>query len=367
MNIYNKFKKFLLSNISSDRFKFTFIIYAVASVHASYILLFAVLGVLPLLIFNIGSVTLYIVCAHITKYGYKKDFFKIFYAIYIEIVLHCLVATICVGWSFGFSHYLIGIVPFCYYICVTMMDFKHKYLIATILGLISYASFISCRIITMTIGCIYALDVSPVSEFLIYAYNATFNFVFLFLVILIFITDMQATTNRLHIQNAKLDTMASIDPLTGLYNRRSMQVFLDNALASDEPFSLVMCDIDNFKKVNDTYGHDFGDVVLKEIAAIIKQIIDNGGNVCRWGGEEILILSNNNMDHTCQIAENIRKAVEDHIFNLHDKSIHCTLTLGVALHKKGATIDETITHADTRLYYGKQNGKNRVVSPYDTA
>lgn len=367
MNIFSRLREYFLNNVSSNRFKFTLIIYAITFVHTSYVLLFAVLGVLPLFIFNIGSVTLYIICSNITKYGYEKDFFKVFYAIYIEVALHCLAATIFVGWRLGFSYYMFGLIPFCYYICVTMMEIKHRYLLGTALGFIAYITFIVCRLISLIFGSVYNLDISPVSEFLIYVYNTTSNFLFLFVVILIFITDMQTTTDKLHIQNAKLDTMASIDPLTGLYNRRSMQAFLDDALASDETFSMVMCDIDNFKKVNDTYGHDFGDVVLKEIAAIIKQLIGTTGNVCRWGGEEILILSNDSMDNTCHIAENIRQTVENHVFSLRDTSIHCTLTLGVATHKKGTSIDETITHADGRLYYGKQNGKNRVITPYDTA
>ncbi|MCH5250078.1 MAG: GGDEF domain-containing protein [Lachnospiraceae bacterium] len=367
MKRFPKIREYLINNITSNRFKFSLILYAVTFVHSFYIVLFALLGVVPLVIFNIFSVALYIACIHIIKYGYEKNSINVFYATYIEIVLHSLAAAICIGWSFGFSQYLIGIIPFCYYICVTMMENKQRYSIATVLGFIAYISFIFCRMITLIIGHIYVLDISPTTEFLIYTFNATSNFIFLFMVTFIFIVDMQITNNRLHIQNAKLDTMASIDPLTGLYNRRSMQVFLDDALASDETFSMVMCDIDNFKKVNDTYGHDFGDVVLKDIAAIIKQLIGVNGNVCRWGGEEILILSNDSMDNTCQIAENIRKTVENHVFSLRDTSIHCTLTLGVATHKKGAPIDETITHADGRLYYGKQNGKNRVVTPYDTA
>ena len=367
MNAFSRFKEYFINNISSNRFKFTFIIYAVTFVHSVYILLFAILGVWPLFIFNIGSVTFYIVCSHIIKYGYENDFYKVFYSTYVEIVLHCLAATFCVGWSFGFSYYMFGLIPFCFYVCVTMMDSKHKYSIATFLGLITYITFICCRVISLTFGSVYDLDISPVSEFLIYAYNTTSNFIFLFIVILIFITDMQAANNILHLQNATLDNMARIDPLTGLYNRRSMQGFLDAAIASDEKFALVMCDIDNFKKVNDTYGHDFGDVVLKEIACIIQQNVDENGNVCRWGGEEVLILVNGSLDTACQIAENIRQTVENHAFSLRGTTIHCTLTLGVAAHKQGATIDQTITHADSRLYYGKQNGKNRVVTPFDMA
>lgn len=367
MNRFSKITQYITRNITSNRFKYSIIIYATTAVHVFLILLFALLRVFPLVIFNVGSVTMYIICLNIIKYGYEKNMVYAFYITYGEIILHSLVATICVGWSFGFPHYIIALIPFGFYSCTTMMNRKHKYLIATLMGLFAYICFFVCRLVTLVIGSVYTLDVSPTVEFLIYEFNSTCNFGFLFMVTVIFVADMQITTNKLHVQNAMLDNMASVDPLTGLYNRRSMHTFLDNAAASDAPFSLIMCDIDNFKRVNDTYGHDFGDVVLKEIAQIIQEVISDNGYVCRWGGEEILILSNNSLDLTCKLAENIRSNVEAHIFSLHESSIHCSLTLGVASHKPGGSIEETITHADSRLYYGKQNGKNRVVSPYDTA
>lgn len=366
MNIISKINKYIVNNIASNRFKYSIVIYAIASVHVLLIVFFALFGILPLAIFNIGSVITYIRCANVIKYGYEKNIVNAFYITYIEIIVHSFVATICVGWSFGFSQYIIGLIPFGFYICATMMEGKNRYKIATAFGIVAYLSFIGCRMITLFGGSIYELNVSPLAELLIYMFNATCNFGFLFMVTVIFVVDMQITTNKLHMQNAILDNMANVDPLTSLYNRRSMHVFLDTAAESEEPFCLVMCDIDNFKKVNDNYGHDFGDVVLKEIAHIIQQAVNDNGRVCRWGGEEILILSNGGLDNTCQIAENIRHDVENHSFRLHGKTIHCSMTLGIATHHPGATIEDTITHADSRLYYGKQNGKNRVVSPYDT-
>ncbi|MDE5696056.1 MAG: GGDEF domain-containing protein, partial [Lachnospiraceae bacterium] len=107
------------------------------------------------------------------------------------------------------------------------------------------------------------------------------NFVFLFMVTVIFVWDMQRIAVQLRSQNVALDNMTSVDPLTGLYNRRSMQDFFDEALKAEKEFGLIMCDIDNFKRVNDTYGHDFGDVVLKEIAHIAQQRVSDNGYVGR--------------------------------------------------------------------------------------
>lgn len=358
-------KQFVIDKMQADKFQYKLIIYAITMVHVILVSIFTALRVWPLVIFNIGSVITYLRCVHIIKYGYEKELIKTFYITYLEIILHSFVATIFVGWRFGFTQYIIGLIPFGYYMCVTLIDDRKKYVIPTILGFIALFSYVSCRMISMFAGSVYQLNVSQGVELIIYIFNSILNFAFLFLVTLIFIMEMQAAANKLRSQNVVLDNMASIDPLTGLYNRRSMQDFFEQALQTEEDFSLIMCDIDNFKKVNDTYGHDFGDVVLKDIAHIISKQVNESGHVCRWGGEEILILCHVKIDRTCQIAENIRSQVEKHIFNCHGTSIHCSLTLGIASHRYGNTVEDTITHADRRLYYGKQNGKNRVVTPFD--
>lgn len=363
---FDTIKNLLERSLQVEKFKYKLIIYTITAVHIFLVVLFSFLRVYPLIIFNIGSVITYVRCINIIKYGYEKELIRTFYITYVEIIIHSFVAAICIGWRFGFAQYTIGLIPFGYYMCVTLIDEpKKKYLVPTLLGLAALFSFIGCRMISMFTGALFPLNVSPVAELLIYIFNSICNFGFLFLVTLIFIMDMQAATNLLRNQNVALDNMASIDPLTGLYNRRSMQDFFDTALKAEENFCLIMCDIDNFKKVNDTYGHDFGDVVLKEISQIIRNQVNSHGNVCRWGGEEILIMTKVPLDHTCKIAENIRAEVETHSFRLHETAIHCSLTLGVATHRLGNGVEDTITHADKRLYYGKKNGKNRVVSPYD--
>lgn len=362
---YDNIKQLFASAIQTDKFKYKLIIYAITMVHITLVCIFTALRVWALVVFNIGSVITYLRCVYIIKYDYEKELIKIFYITYLEIILHSLISSIFVGWQFGFTQYIIGLIPFGYYMCVTLIQDKKKYYIPTILGLIALFSYIFCRMISLFAGSLYQLDVSLGVEFAIYVYNTLCNFGFLFLVTFVFILDMQAAANILRTQNVALDNMASIDPLTGLHNRRSMQDFFNEAIEKEEDFSLIMCDIDNFKKVNDTYGHDFGDIVLKEIAHIISQQVSENGHVCRWGGEEILILCSVKLNKTCEIAESIRCHVENHAFSLHGKSIHCSLTLGVATHRPGNTVEDTITHADRRLYYGKHNGKNRVVSPFD--
>lgn len=366
MKNMNDIKQMLSQQVSSERFKYKLIIYSITLVHIILLVLFNFMHIWPMVVFNVGSVAVYIKCIEIIKRGYDHEIIKVFYMTYWEIIIHSFVATICVGWRFGFPQYIIGLIPFGYYMCATLLEGRRRYMIATALGMIAAISFIACRSLSLFAGSLFLLELPASVELLVYIFNSICNFVFLFMVTVIFVWDMQRITLQLRSQNVALDNMASVDPLTGLYNRRSMQDFFAQVLKEEREFSLIMCDIDNFKRVNDTYGHDFGDVVLKEVAHIVQQQVRDNGYVCRWGGEEILILSNDRLDHTCETAENIRHDVEQHIFSCRGKELHCTLTLGVAGHRVGNSVEDTIKHADSRLYYGKQNGKNRVVTPYNS-
>lgn len=362
MNMTGLVKKILKSGAASARFKYSMIITAIGTVHVFLVVLFCILRVVPLVLLNIGSVLLYTSCLWAIRRD--KDLRKVFYATYLEIIIQSFAATICIGWRFGFPQYVIALVPFGYYMCNALLDSRRRYVIATLLGLVAIASFISCRLLSVYWGEIYQVDIADWCVQGIYIFNALCNFGFLFLVTVVFLMEVQTAANQLQMQNAILDQMASTDPLTGLYNRRSMHVFLDNAVEAEgkDPFCLIMCDIDDFKKINDTYGHDAGDTVLKEIARLVQEQIDAGGYACRWGGEELLLIVHGDMEQACRIAEGIRCKVADAVFCQGGQSIRCTITIGVAPYQKGNTIDQTITHADNNLYYGKRNGKNRVVA-----
>lgn len=161
--------------------------------------------------------------------------------------------------------------------CHALLEGRRRYTIATLLGLAAFASFVSCRVLSRYVGPLYRLELPGAAELGVYIFNTFCNFSFLFMVTAIFLVEMQTATNQLQKQNAVLDAMANIDPLTGLYNRRSMHQFLESAARPGEgsSFCLVMCDIDDFKKINDTYGHDAGDYVLKEVARMAREQVGN--------------------------------------------------------------------------------------------
>lgn len=171
----------------------------------------------------------------------------------------------------------------------------------------------------------------------------------------------------LGIANRKLQTMAMTDALTGLPNRRSAMARLKDGVAESNRYSEklngIMIDIDHFKRINDTYGHDNGDIVLKEVAQIFSKNARSYDMVCRMGGEEFLVISTrNDRAHSIQLAERLRSAVENHPIRLSNgDTAHVTISIGVATWKEEyASGDELIKAADNALYRAKKNGRNRI-------
>lgn len=160
----------------------------------------------------------------------------------------------------------------------------------------------------------------------------------------------------------KLNRVALRDELTGLYNRRFvMESLSHDLLEPNRQDAIVMIDVDNFKKVNDTYGHSTGDMVLICIANIMESICSRH-KVVRWGGEEfLLVLMGVTEEEVMRICESIRREVAEFMFRSGETTFFCTVTLGAALYDKQQGLNENVTHADMALYRGKTTGKNRVV------
>ncbi|MBJ7982608.1 GGDEF domain-containing protein [Bacillus cereus] len=158
------------------------------------------------------------------------------------------------------------------------------------------------------------------------------------------------------------ERLAMIDSLTEIYNRLKFQQILEkeweNVIRNDEKIALILFDIDNFKSVNDTYGHDFGDLALVQLADLMKSKVENQHIFARWGGEEFIILVTNTVEKEAfQVAESLRFFIETKQFSGISK---LTASFGVALHENGITKEELMQRADIALYEAKKNGKNQV-------
>jgi len=165
----------------------------------------------------------------------------------------------------------------------------------------------------------------------------------------------------------KVNYMAITDALTGLFNRRRFHDVLiseyERAKRYNTPFSLVMVDIDHFKKVNDTFGHSVGDGVLKEVSAILKGSIREIDTASRYGGEEfILILPNTVKDNALVVAERMRLSIEQHTFQEIDRNITVSIGISGMPDEKAETDEKLVRCADFALYRAKQLGRNRTVT-----
>ena len=179
------------------------------------------------------------------------------------------------------------------------------------------------------------------------------------------IAERKLAEDELKEANIKLKLLARTDPLTQLSNRRDALEKIEyeekRYERSEKPFAIAICDIDDFKSVNDRFGHDAGDEVLKTLANIMCMSVRKQDTVSRWGGEEfLLLLPQTDLEGGIVLAEKIRKKVHSTEFNFDGVKIHVSLTMGLSIYKESKTIEETINRADQALYMGKKLGKNCV-------
>jgi len=165
----------------------------------------------------------------------------------------------------------------------------------------------------------------------------------------------------LHAKIGKLTSDAQTDSLTGLYNRRVLESSLERLEAEHIPFAAVAVDIDHFKRVNDTFGHDVGDEVLKQLGQLMRLNMRDGDVLCRVGGEEFLILL---PDSTPEVALRISERLRQHVEHALIHTVgHITISLGVAhWPQTSSRTDEVLKLADNMLYAAKQAGRNRVIA-----
>ncbi len=174
--------------------------------------------------------------------------------------------------------------------------------------------------------------------------------------------ELTIINKKLQEQINQVQMLASHDALTGLYNRGSFQKLFEKEMHRSKryayPLSAVLFDIDDFKKINDTYGHLIGDEVLIGISILVSKIIRDSDIVARWGGEEfIIIFPECDLESSKAKAETIREAIANELF---PSSVHVTCSFGVTTYLKQDTADSLFIRCDNALYKAKANGKNNV-------
>ncbi len=268
--------------------------------------------------------------------------------VYLWLTIYMGVTTVCLGYSFGFHLYCMSMIPIMFVSEYMAYKLDKKSLKAVYVSLSVAAVYLISTGYVSYFGPIYERDEKVAGFFWLMNSIVVFGF-------LIFYTNWLI---KLIIQSEeKLKEMAHIDKLTGLYNRHYMMEIL-NSEKGNERF-LAIADLDLFKNINDKYGHNSGDHVLKTIAGLLKESFD-GADICRWGGEEFLFLAKGDIDKGRADLENFRKKVENADLSFEGKEIRTTITIGAAVREESESVYKWIQRADEKLYLGKGNGRNKV-------
>jgi len=317
-------------------------------------------GVTEMVIWNTLSIMVYIICYLRAAKGTQLR--RIFDVIFLEIVIHSILATFYLGIDCGFMLYLIAVIPIGYYVTYSFREINERanpmfYVITSIVTF--WATRVVCRFFEPK----YNLG-NIVIDRVVYMFNYTAIAIGIVAFCSTVVGKVIYLEEKHNLQNMVLEELSKKDPLTGLFNRRSVQDRYEHTEAIAEAYALILGDIDDFKIVNDTYGHDVGDEVLKSVADVYKNVVRSDDVVCRWGGEEILVfLPGALKGQAVSVAERVEEEIRLITIETKDKGeFGITMTLGVASSDEGRGFNEIVRKADERLYAGKRAGKNRIVS-----
>lgn len=302
--------------------------------------------------FNIFSIVFYIISLPLLKVVHFR-FYCV--AIYMEILLHMALAEYFIGWQAGFQITLIGLNILSYFVEYLCQILNEKYVPAIILCFCGMFTYIGAFVVSYLNPAPYTLPPQ-----VILCLQIVWGLVTFIIMIICLQWFVELTFNSEKLLSGQVVT----DALTGLHNRYYISRHLseiENSGQMDQ-YWVALIDIDNFKSINDTYGHNYGDYVLKTLADILRFECEDM-EYCRWGGEEFLLLGKvgNGMDEQWAKLDILRMTVEGYDFNYKGQHLELTITIGMTrFGNEGAALD-WINLADKKLYLGKQTGKNKVV------
>ena len=260
------------------------------------------------------------------------------------------------GWSAGSPNILVPILAMAYFNIYEPPLGKIFYF----LGLVAF------RVLLFS----YSLKHTPVGvldstdSLTLQIVNSVIPLLMLAIDFILFSSSIQASERELTINNQELHREAGTDPLTSLPNRRAMLDEIEQFLKNDpnRQFSVAIADIDFFKRVNDTYGHNCGDYTLKELSALFMKCAGDRYKGCRWGGEEFcFFLPGMNIDEAGREMTDLNIAVRKMTLRFEDLVFSISITIGVEENDFQSTMEQILDRADRKLYMGKVGGRDRVV------
>lgn len=316
-----------------------------ASVDAAFLVFFLAARSPLLAWLNVVSIAMYVAAYALLR---RRRNFLALLLIWTEVVGHAAIGTLLVGWDSGFHYYLLMFIP-----AIVVSGSLRRVATPLIVLFLAYMGLHQTAHVVGTLApmgdtALQILNLFNVSIFFAMAsYTARFYY------------ELVRKSER------KLRALATLDALTGLSNRRHLielaMLEIARARYAAQPTSLVLADIDEFKDINDRYGHEAGDMVLTRASELFREACRSQDIIARWGGEEFLfLLPNTGTDDALQFAERVRARIAELIIDQDGRTIDFTLSLGVAQLAAGEALESAIGRADHALYQSKTQGRNRV-------
>lgn len=328
-----------------------FILLLILYLIAQMIILYAFQEYVPMSVS--GTALLFYLLAYVGTYRGKTNLSLIALQV---VSLGWIVSSIwMLGWDCGVQLFIMTLL-------ILLLYSGHQKVLQKIMMAVFYLGIrLFLYVYSINTVCMYPL--TRQETMMLQAVNSVAIYAEVTVLTVMFAKEAQAAERKLVSYNKKIKEIAFRDPLTKLRNRRSMLELLQEMI---EKGNCSMCvgiaDIDFFKKVNDTYGHEAGDEVLKVIAKTLEEHMKHKGYVARWGGEEFLFLfQNGNGDEAMMYLELLRSKIEKNVIRYEEQDIQITMTFGLVEYNTRNSLEENISLADQKLYSGKKAGRNRVV------
>lgn len=381
-------RKFRLNGFEmSTKMTIPLVSFIVCLMHITFLVLFLKFRFMPLMYFNILSVSFYLGGGIMSLLrDASKHALAWIIAFFVEIVTHAVLCTLFQGVSTFFVVYPLIAMPICMYLLFFYTERKTFVRVSVILVAVTFFVTAAAVIVAEFFGGALPTTLAVLSRketMVLRTVNIFFSALALFGFTLLFHLEMNRLLDRLRVSAEKLKYTASHDALTGLTNRRSFWDYFDGLYGSGEHYNIAMGDLDSFKKINDTYGHGCGDLVLRSVAEILINSTKDDEIACRWGGEEMVMVFIGDRSEALKRLEEIRTRIESLSLDYDGLDVRVTMTFGFAdsneinraisessispnesaneILSKRLGVESLISMADKRLYVGKGSGKNVVV------
>lgn len=370
-------------------FKFRLMCITSGLMHLTFLIEFIIAHMDILIWFNVVSVFLYTAASVLAiNKDVSEQAMLWMISIFGEILIHSAVATVLIGTGTCFYLYSIMATPILVYFLFLFYDKRTCINTLMIFGASVLVVLTAVLIIAEKTGGLYNIPENSeltVNLQVMRIINIYFGIVMLFSFSLMFYIEVRGLFDGLQQSNDKLNYIATHDFLTGLANRRNFWDFYGKLEKTSSHYCIFMGDLDNFKKINDTYGHDLGDVVLKSVSKIILDIVGENDIACRWGGEEILVILKGSREECLPRVEAIKQHISCLDIRHEGKHVNVSMTFGFAdcdeidvareaartpdeeiknsvREPNGSDIECLIALVDKRLYVGKRGGKNVIIT-----